>query len=291
MAGTKTFTRVQTTTVDNALVLMDAGTVNIGGGASSVLTGTSGNPVVVISAAAGQTTDLNLFGLGLGVSSTGSGTGVSILGAGTKTIDVQATALDGLDVSTASGVGFNAVGGIVGVTGSGSDLVSSTGTVVNLQAGTVVARGITFASVTSGAANGILITQVSQVASSSGIDILGGSINRSDDTWCRHRSDLGGHFDRGDDHHAAAGRSVEVTSCGRAGGSVIEFSGFVTDVGLGIHLDNNDQASGATIGFTGGLSLTTGGKYCVQRDQRRHRLRDRSSSGQQHHHHDDRHWH
>ena len=63
----------------------------------------------------------------------------------------------------------------------------------------------------------------------------------------------------------ATGRSVEVTDSGRnvAGGSQIVFSGAIDENGLGIWLANNDQnTNGATVTFSGGLDIDTGGSDC-----------------------------
>ncbi len=55
-----------------------------------------------------------------------------------------------------------------------------------------------------------------------------------------------------------AGRAVEVTNSGGTPANSIEFSGALDEDGSGILLDNNDQNSGASITFRGGLLLDTG---------------------------------
>jgi len=56
------------------------------------------------------------------------------------------------------------------------------------------------------------------------------------------------------------GRSVEITNHeGPGGGSTVSLTGAITDSGMGIFLDNNDQGAGGTvIQLTGPLNLTTG---------------------------------
>jgi len=167
----------------------------------------------------------------------------------------------GLDITTTTGTGFKASGGgAVSVSGSGNTISSGTGTALDLAV-VGVGTGITFQSASSsGAATGVKTTSVTQPAGSSGIAIQGGSI--------------AGATSRGVDidivsadvsiaasvASTAAGRSVEVTNSGASGsGNTIAFTGAITDPGLGINLDNNDQNNGATITFSGGLNITSGG--------------------------------
>jgi hypothetical protein len=46
-----------------------------------------------------------------------------------------------------------------------------------------------------------------------------------------------------------------VTNSGKAGGNTISFSGAISDPGLGINLDNNDQGGVATVNFSGALNI------------------------------------
>jgi hypothetical protein len=170
---------------------------------------------------------------------------------------------NGLDISTTTGTGFNAIGGgVITVQGTGNSITAGTGAAMNLSGVTVgngAVNGVQFASISStNAASGITIATVAQGTSSTGIDVLGGTIS--------------GVSSRGVDIDAtsadvaigttistsAAGRSIEVTGSGRnvAGGSQIVFSGAIDDNGLGINLDNNDQnTQGAVITFSGGLDI------------------------------------
>ena len=56
----------------------------------------------------------------------------------------------------------------------------------------------------------------------------------------------------------AADRSIEITNSGGTPANTINFTGAIADTGTGIFLDNNDQNAGATLNFTGGLTLNTG---------------------------------
>jgi VCBS repeat-containing protein len=179
-----------------------------------------------------------------------------------STINFAPAGGNGLDIVTTSGTGFTASGGTITVQGTGNSIGTQTGTALVLNTVTVGnggANGVQFNSLTTnGAANGILLTNVGQAASSTGIDILGGSITNA----ATRGVDLSGVS--ADVNSAlpitstATGRTVEVTDSGRnvAGGSQIVFSGAIDENGLGINLDNNDQnAQGAVITFSGGLDI------------------------------------
>jgi hypothetical protein len=207
----------------------------------------SGNPGVFATGNTGTTT------ISAGTISTGAGNAVNLTSNPAGTFNLGGGA-GGVDITTTSGTGFSATGGAtVSVTGSGNTINTTTGTALNLNGITVGGSNITFDTVnTTGAANAIVIDTVS-----------GGSINVNGGA-------IAGATTRGVDINAAqsnisiassiastaAGRSVEVTNSGKVGGNTISFSGFVTDPGLGINLDNNDaNTNGATINFSGGLNI------------------------------------
>lgn len=169
----------------------------------------------------------------------------------------------GLDIDTTTGTGFSAfgTGTLIVTTGANQNTIQTgTGTALNLSGPIIGSAGVTFNSVSStGATNGILISGVSQVAGSTGIDILGGSI--------ANVSSLGVSIGTtsadvaiGATISNTGGRAVEVTNSGSAaaGGNQIVFSGAVDENGQGINLDNNDTSNGATITFSGGLDIDSG---------------------------------
>ena len=55
-----------------------------------------------------------------------------------------------------------------------------------------------------------------------------------------------------------AGRSVQVENSGGTPANTINLTGAINDIGQGIFLNNNDQNAGATVNFSGGLTLSTG---------------------------------
>jgi VCBS repeat-containing protein len=190
------------------------------------------------------------------VVNTGANTAVNL-----NTSNVVNFTNGGLDIDTTSGTGLSGNAGALtlNVTGSGNSITTTTGTALNLSLMTVGANGVTFDSVsTNGAANGILLDTVGQLAGSSGIDINGGSIVNASTRGVDINATSADVSIASTISSTAAGRSVEVTNSGSsaAGGSQIAFSGLVTDPGLGINLDNNDQnANGATVNFSGGLNI------------------------------------
>lgn len=168
----------------------------------------------------------------------------------------------GLDIDTTSGTGFRALGtGPITVSGANNTITSGTGSALELALTTIGDAGFNLAGVNStGAATGITLSSVDQTASSTGVNIAAGAItgatNRGVDiNNLQADADIGTSIST-----AGSSRSVEVTNSGAAGGSSITFSGAITDTGAGINLDNNDQNGGdATVTFSGGLTLNTGG--------------------------------
>ncbi|NRG16247.1 inverse autotransporter beta domain-containing protein [Rhizobiales bacterium] len=197
------------------------------------------------------------------VLNTGTNTAVSLTNSSAATFNFTG---GGLDIDTTSGSGFltnNA--GTVTVSGANNTITSGTGGALNLSTTTIGDAGFNLASVDStGAAQGILIDALSQTSLSTGLDIAGGAIigatargvdinNASADIAIGTTISTSG-----------TARSVEVTNSGATGGNAITFSGAVTDTGAGINLDNNDQNGGdATVQFSGGLNLNTGGNTAL----------------------------
>lgn len=226
--------------------------ITLSGNISHAVAGQSG--IVLADNAAGAIT----FSGGTKAINSANATAVSILNNAGATVSFLN---GGLDIDTTTGTGFSAVGTTsitVGTGASQNTIQSTTGTALNLSGVAVGLGGITFNSVSSsGAANGMLISSVSHVAGSTGIDILGGSIVNA--------TSSGVSIDSTSTDVAIAttisntgGRTVSVTNSGRAGGSQITFSGAIDENGQGINLDNNDVGGNATIGFSGGLDISTG---------------------------------
>jgi large repetitive protein len=239
------------------------GTIGDGTGLSASVSGRTAGTVTL----SGNINDTNDLGGGITVSGNTGGT-IDFTGA-TKTLNTttgNAVSLSsntgatidftggGLGITTTSGTGFSASsGGTYTVTGTGNTISTTSGTALNLSSVTIGTNGVTFDSAsTTSAATGISIDTVTGGA----INVNGGSI--------------AGATTRGVDINAAqnnitiassvastsAGRSVEVTNSGKVGGNTISFSGAITDPGLGINLDNNDQnTNGATVNFSGGLNI------------------------------------
>jgi hypothetical protein len=238
------------------------GTIGDGSGLSASVSGRTGGTVTL----SGNINDGTDAGGGITVSGNTGGT-IDFTGA-TKTLNTttgNAVSLSsntgatidftggGLDIDTTSGTGFSANTGTVTVTGLGNTINTTSGTALSLSNLTVGTNGVTFDSAsTTSAATGISIDTVTGGA----VNVNGGSI--------------AGATTRGVDINAvqnnisiassvastSAGRSVEVTNSGKVGGNTITFSGAVTDPGLGINLDNNDQnTGGATVNFTGALNI------------------------------------
>jgi Bacterial Ig domain/Cadherin domain len=173
------------------------------------------------------------------------------LATGTATVQGTVTlassvVLRGLALSTATATGITGSGGLTGIDVAQVSISTTTGTAVTLNN---ASGSYAFTSIsTNGAANGILLDTLGASsftggggsivnASTRGVDINGGSGNFSY---------------TGTISTAGTGRSVEVT--GHSGGTVT-LGGAVSDSGSGINLGSN---TGATMNFTGGLTLSTG---------------------------------
>ncbi len=239
------------------------GTIGDGTGLSASIANRSGGTVTLsgnindgndagggISLSANSGTTINFTGTTKTLN-TGAGDGVSANNNSGSTVNFTN---GGLDIDTTSGTGFNAtVSGTYTVSGTGNTINTTSGTALNLSSLTVGASGITFDSATTtSAANGILIDTVTGGAITiNGGSIAGASSHGVDINAAQNNITIASSITS-----TAAGRSVEVTNSGKVGGNTITFSGAVTDPGLGINLDNNDQnTNGATVNFTGALNV------------------------------------
>jgi hypothetical protein len=221
-----------------------AGTVTLSG---NINDGADNGGGITVSGNSGGTID---FTGGTKTLNTGTGNAVAMSSNAGATVDFTG---GGLNIDTTSGNGFSADTGTVTVTGLANTINTTSGTALSLSNLTVGSNGVTFDSATTtSAATGISIDTVTGGA----INVNGGSI--------------AGATTRGVDINAAqnnisiassvastsAGHSVEVTNSGKSGGNTISFSGAITDPGLGVNLDNNDQNGGnATVNFSGGLNI------------------------------------
>ena len=163
-------------------------TKNTGGGDVVEITGRTGGTVTfsgAISAsggAGGIDIDANTGGTinftGQTTLSTGAINAVDITGNAGATINFNAGG-NGLDITTTTGVGFNATGpgplattgGTVNVQGSGNTISSTSGTALNVVHTTIGASNLTFQSISSnGAASGIILNNT---GSSGGLHVTG----------------------------------------------------------------------------------------------------------------------
>jgi hypothetical protein len=159
----------------------------------------------------------------------------------------------GVDITTTTGTGFSATGGgTVSVSGAGNTINTTTGTALNLNGVTVGGSNVTFDTVnTNGAANGIVVNNVTGGSINvNGGAIAGATANGVSITAAHNNISIASSI-----ASTAAGHSVQVINSGVAGGNTISFTGAVSDQGLGINLDNNDQGGIATINFSGGLNI------------------------------------
>ncbi len=172
----------------------------------------------------------------------------------------------GLIVNTSSGGGIQATGGgALTVTDSAlltNSITTTGGRAISLDAITIGDAGLTLDTVNVTAGQyGLYFDQVGQTASSTGIDILDGSIAVSQNTgvavWLQNSSaDI---FVGADlSSTGSANSTVNVSGNGRAGGQAIEFAGLVDENTLGITLANNDQNGGyADVTFSGTVDIDT----------------------------------
>ncbi len=266
-------------------------TIGDGSGLSASITGRTAGTVTL----SGNINDGVDTGGGIGVSNntggiidftgttktlnTGIGDGVSMSNNSGTTVNFTG---GGLDIDTTAGTGFSAsVAGTYTVTGTGNTINTTTGTALNLSHVTVGAGGITFASATTtGAATAISIDTVTGGA----VNVNGGSIAGATANGAFINAASNNISIASSIASTAAGHSVQVTNSGVAAGNTILFSGAITDPGLGINLDNNDQGGAATINFTGALNVEFDNSYRLQCYQWRHRQRHQRRQQPQHHH-------
>ncbi len=240
------------------------GTIGDGSGLSASVSGRTAGTVTL----SGNINDGADAGGGITVSGNSGGT-IDFTG-GTKTLNTttgNAVAMSsntgatidftggGLNIDTTSGTGFSANTGTVTVTGLGNTINTTSGTALNLSNLTVGSNGVTFDSAaTTSAATGIVIDTVTGGA----INVNGGSIAGATSNGVNINAAQDNITIASSIASTSAGHSVQVTGSGSsaAGGNTITFSGGVTDPGLGINLDNNDQnTNGAKINFTGALNI------------------------------------
>jgi hypothetical protein len=239
------------------------GTIGDGTGLSASITNRTAGTVTL----SGNINDSNDSGGGIVVSNNSGGT-IDFTGS-TKTLNTgtsdavsmtsnTGTTVDftngGLGITTTSGNGFSAsTAGTYTVTGTGNTISTTSGTALNLSHVTVGTNGVTFASAsTTSAGTGISIDTVSGGA----INVNGGSISGATANGVTINAAQDNITIASSVTSTSTGHSVQVTNSGTSGGNTISFSGAVTDPGLGINLDNNDQNSGvATVNFSGGLNI------------------------------------
>ena len=200
---------------------------------------------------------------------------------------MTANTIQGIDFGTTGAAGFALSGtnvgdakvntvthGVINNTTGGAVSINGSGTGMDLQ----------FDSVTSTGANGnAILLQETRGSFSAAAGTLNNGVSAAADVRLVGNSsndDMA--FTYGGSINDDQGQLVQIT--GQSGGTKL-FSGAITDGndgdGTGIDLNTN---GGATINFTGGLTLSTGTSDRVQRDRRRHGQRHRVE--QQHHHHD-----
>jgi large repetitive protein len=247
-----------------------SGTVSVG---DAIGDGTGTTSVSIVNRTGGTVTlsgnivDSNDTGGGIGISGnanttinftgtskaldTGTGDGVSITSNTGSTVNFTN---GGLTVHTTSGTGFqDTVSGTVSVTGSGNTITTTTGTGLDLSHVTIGGTGVTFNSVsTNGAANGIVVDTVTGGA----INVNGGTIAGATSNGVNINAAQDNISIAASVASTAVGHSVQVTNSGASGGNTIALSGAITDPGLGVNLDNNDQNGGvATVNISGGLNI------------------------------------
>ena len=247
---------------------------------AAAITNTAGNAVdITNSGGSGTTNTIDFTGA---IADTGAGIFLNNndQNAGTTTVNFTG----GLTLNTGSNNAFTATnGGTVTVQGSSNTITAGTGTAINLNGVAIGSSGFTLNSVTSTNATGdginlqsvtgngaFTITGTTTVSGSGGRGVsltdvaipftataAGGSITNVTGT-AFNISGSSAAVTYGGTINNTAGRSVNVQNSGGATANTIDFTGAITDSGTGIFLDNNDQNAGATVNFTGGLTLNTG---------------------------------
>ena len=189
--------------------------------------------------------------------------------------------LSGLDLTTSSGTAFSGnTAGTLNVTGT-NNINSTGGTAIDIQGATIGSSNFTLNNVTSTNATGdginlanvtggtFTITGTTTVSGSGGRGVsltgvesaftaaaAGGSITNVTGTAFNISGSMAA-VTYGGTINNTAGQSVNIQDSGGTTANTIDFTGAITDSGAGIFLNNNDQNSGATINFTGGLTLNT----------------------------------
>lgn len=263
-----------------AAFLVSGGTANISY-AGSVTKTTAGN-VVSISSRTGGTTTLsgNLSatgGVANGILVNGNTGGTINFSGATKTLTTGAnnavdlttnagTAINfsggGLAITTTSGIGFNASGGTITVTGSGNTISTGSGVAVNMDTVAVGAGGVTFASTNKGA-GGTSAVILDTVTGAGAIDLgtgalIGGTsaVIRIGDGAGTANSGGTAAFTYAGTMTSGSGRGIDIQDRA-AGAGNITLSGNIThNVGgqTGIFLDDN---AAGTITFSGASKSIT----------------------------------
>ncbi len=208
---------------------------------------------IASSSSSGEGIDINGVGGSFAVTGATSitnstGTGIDLTGSTADftfggNLDITTTAGAGLVANSAGTLHIDgAVNSIDATGGAGVDIVSST-----------LDGGATFTDVSSnGGTEGINLDGVTGSFTANGGSITGATGSAVDINAAGSDITYAGSITN------TAGRSVEVTNSGGLTANSITLSGLIDDDGTGIFLDNNDQNSGATVNFTGGLDLDTG---------------------------------
>lgn len=147
---------------------------------------------------------------------------------------------------------------------AGTDIIGASVGTLNISNVTLTGGGRAFA-ITTGGTLGVTFQSLSSTSGTNAVSltgcdgnltISGGTVNGpTGDDVVLNGGSLSVSFQATITN--STGRSVNITN--KTGGTVA-FSGQITDTGTGILCDNNDQSGGtATIVFTGGLNISTGG--------------------------------
>ncbi|NET47383.1 MAG: hypothetical protein F6K09_01400, partial [Merismopedia sp. SIO2A8] len=180
---------------------------------------------------------------GIGVDINGGTGGVSLAG-----VTVQNRNNTGIDIN----VGNQAITlGAVTINNQNS----ATSTALNIQdttGGSVTATSTTIDN------NNAVAEGVTLVNNAAAINLATGSITGAANTAFRVTQGLA-NVDYAGSITNIAGRSVQVTgSGGTTANAMINLTGAINDTGQGIFLNNNALNAGATVNFSGGLTLNTG---------------------------------
>ncbi len=158
----------------------DAGTINFNTG--NLTKGSSTTRGIAIADSGGGTINFNNPTISITMTSTGDAVSLTGANAGGTINFAIAGGGNGLDITTASGTGFDATGGgTVSVTGSSNSITSTSGTALNVANTTIGASGLTFHDISAGnntaaadPANGIVLNTT---GNSGGLTVTGDGVN------------------------------------------------------------------------------------------------------------------